>query len=220
MGHGMALRGAMMAGLLAAIIGLLALPSSAQNYVRPWTGEVGFGGALVVGGIGQDLSSGWEFRASFGRNLTRHLELGAEYEYDALGVTSSALRRLNQPAGDADLWSISAEPRWTFSRGKLGWYWTGGVGYYRRTVQFLQPTVASTIIFNPWWGYIGPVLVPASIVLGSISEGEFGANAGLGISARLPHSRGARVFAEIDYRWAHTHPTATTVLPITIGLRW
>lgn len=220
MPRGMAIRAGWTVFLLAGLLAGLALPGAAQTYIRPWTGDVGFGVAPVVGGIGKDLSTGWEFRASFGRNLTRHLAMQVQYEYDSLGVTSAALRRLKQPAGAADLWSISAEPRWTFSRGKLGWYVTGGAGFYRRTVQFLEPTVTPTFIFDPWWGYIGPVLVPANIILGAVAENAFGANAGAGVSARLPRSRGARVFVEVDYRWANTQPTATTLLPVTIGLRW
>ncbi|MGH9535936.1 MAG: hypothetical protein ACRD2E_13885 [Terriglobales bacterium] len=211
---------ALRAGLILALLAALELPSLGQTYLPHWTGDVGFGVAPVVGGIGKDLSTGWDFTAAFGRRLSRQLALQGEFDYDSLGVTGQALQALKMPAGAADLWSLSAEPVWTFRRGKLGWFVKGGVGYYRRTVRFLQPTFTSTFIFNPWWGYIGPALVPADIILGAVSENAFGANGGFGISARLPRSNGARVFVEVDYRWAHTQPTTTTLLPVTLGIRW
>ncbi|MCU1292783.1 MAG: hypothetical protein JWP08_1633 [Bryobacterales bacterium] len=39
----------------------------------------------------------------------------------------------------------------------------------RRTVTFTQPVLASTFVFDPWWGYYGPALVPASQNVGSVS---------------------------------------------------
>ena len=49
-------------------------------------------------------------------------------------------------------------------------YFTGGVGYYRRTIQFTQPTVAPVDIFDPFFGFFFfPTLVPANLVLGNIT---------------------------------------------------
>jgi hypothetical protein len=216
MARGSCLRGCLLVALLAAA----ALPGWSQAFRPRWTGEASFGVAPVVGGVGKHLSTGWELNGAFGRRLTRSFTLEGEFAYDSLGVTAAALRRLHVPAGAADVWSLSPEAVWNFARGRLGGYLRAGVGYYRRTVQFLQPTFAGTIIFDPWWGYFGPAIVPVNVVLGSVSENAFGANGGIGITARLPRGRGARVFLELDYRWANTHPTATTLLPVTIGIRW
>src|SRR5258707_1070007 len=88
-------------------------------------------------------------------------------------------------------------------------YVVGGAGYYRRKVEFLQPTVGVVDIIDPWWGYLGSVLVPANQVLGSVSENAWGVNGGGGVTVMLGTS-GVELFGEVRYHYAHTTPTKTT----------
>lgn len=186
-----------------------------------FTWKFGLGVTPVVGGIRQKLSTGFDFNAGAGYNFTPHFGVLGEFFYSGLGVTTQALRELSEPAGQADVWAVTVDPIWRFTpRRKVSAYVTGGIGFYRRTVQFLQPTTTVVTIFDPWWGYLGPALVPSAIVLGSVSDNALGANAGIGLAFRIAHSRGAKLFAEVRYDYANTANTATTLLPITFGFRW
>jgi hypothetical protein len=74
-------------------------------------------------------------------------------------------------------------------------------------------------VFDPWWGYVGPVVVPAQQILGSTTKDAWGANAGGGISVPLGDS-GAAVFAEVRYHFANTKPSSTAIVPVGFGIRW
>jgi hypothetical protein len=117
------------------------------------------------------------------------------------------------------MWSLTVGPMWRFPiGGMVDGYVLGGVGWYRRTVEFTQPTVGVIDVIDPWWGYIGPVFVPTNQVLGSVTKDAFGGNAGGGVSVKLGES-GAAVFAEVRYHYANTKPTSTAVVPVSFGLR-
>jgi hypothetical protein len=116
--------------------------------------------------------------------------------------------------------SLTAGPMWRFPiAAKVDGYVLGGVGWYHRTVEFTQPTVGVIDVIDPWWGYIGPVLVPTNQVLGSVTKDAFGGNAGGGVSFALGES-GAAVFAEVRYHYANTKPASTAIVPVSIGIRW
>jgi hypothetical protein len=113
------------------------------------------------------------------------------------------------------MWGLKERSSATWASG----YALGGVGWYRRTVDFLQPTVGVIDIVDPWWGYVGSVVVPANQVLGSVTSNAFGANAGGGVSIALGSS-GAEVFGEVRYHYANTKTSSTTVTPVSFGIRW
>jgi hypothetical protein len=98
-------------------------------------------------------------------------------------------------------------------------YVAGGAGWYRRTVEFTQPTLAVVDIIDPWWGYLGSEIVPANQVLGSVSNNAWGVNGGGGVSVVIGHS-GAELFAEVRYHYAHTSPTTTSIVPVSFGIRF
>ena len=58
----------------------------------------------------------------------------------------------------------------------------------RRTVQFTQATLAQATIFDPWWGYFGPALIPVNEVLGSVSSNAGAWDAGAGLDIPLPRT--------------------------------
>jgi hypothetical protein len=96
---------------------------------------------------------------------------------------------------------------------------TGGAGWYRRTVEFTQPTVAVVDIVDPWWGYLGSTIVSANQVLGSVANNAWGLNGGGGVSVALGQSA-AELFGEVRYHYAHTTPTTTEIVPIVFGVRF
>jgi hypothetical protein len=124
------------------------------------------------------------------------------------------------PDGNARVMSLTVGPKVHFPIARsLSGYVAGGAGWYRRTVDFTQPTVAVVDIIDPWWGYIGSEIVPANQVLGSVSRNAWGVNGGGGVSVALGHG-GTELFAEVRYHYAHINPTRTAVVPVTFGLRF
>jgi hypothetical protein len=94
-----------------------------------------------------------------------------------------------------------------------------GGGWLRRTVEFTQPTLAQTFVFDPWWGYFGPALVQVNQVLGSVTSDAGVFNVGAGINVPLPLPK-LHIFIESRYIHGFTESTNTTIVPITVGLRW
>ena len=114
--------------------------------------------------------------------------------FNQLGITRGKLNRLNQPDGGARVDSLTADPTFRLLAGDLNAYVLAGGGYLRGTVEFTQPTPAQTVIFDPWWGYFGPGLVPVQQVLGSVTSnsGVFDVGGGVNIPLVKKGPRGIR----------------------------
>lgn len=208
--------------VLAALIAVFIVPalaSAQSSYLHNLTFEFGGGVTPTVGQTRIDLTTGWNAVAGVGYNLDQELGVRLEFMYNGLGVSSAALRQVNVPAGNAHIWSLTVDPVLRFVNvGPFHTYAIIGGGYYRRTVQFTQPTTAVVNVFNPWWGYFGPVVVPANQVLGTVTKGAGGANAGLGMSVKV--GRGTSLYVEARYHYIWTASRATQILPVTFGIRW
>ena len=50
-------------------------------------------------------------------------------------------------------------------------YVVGGVGYYRRTIEFTTPVAVPVFIFDPFFGVFYNTLVSANQILGDITRG-------------------------------------------------
>jgi hypothetical protein len=207
--------------LLLTVLFCAAVWAMPQNSLfQKMTFEVGGGVTPTLGQTSIDLTTGWNAMGGIGYRFDRPLELRLEFMYDGLGVSQTALRRVDEPAGNAHIWSLTLDPVLHLgSVGPFRPYVIFGGGYYQRTVQFTQPTTAVVDIFDPWWGYFGPTLVPANQVLGTVTKGAGGANAGLGLSVKLGQGN-TRLFVEARYHYIWTERRATEILPVTFGLRW
>ncbi len=117
-------------------------------------------------------------------------------------------------------YSITVDPKisvWSGERANA--YILGGGGWLRRTVEFTQPTVAQTIVFDPWFGYFGPALVPANQVTGSFSQNAGVWDVGAGMNFPLPRTS-LKLYVEARYMDALTSSQHTTIVPITVGFHW
>jgi hypothetical protein len=194
--------------------------ASAQTEEHRWNFNVGAGVTPLVGDISGRLNTGWNVTVGGGYNFAPTFGVDVEYMYNGLGISNRVLNALDVPNGDAHVHSVTLNPIWRFRTGeRVGGYVIVGGGYYRRTVEFTQPTAAVVDIFDPWWGYVGPAIVPVNQVLGSVTSNAGGANAGLGMTIGLGHS-GMKFYGEIRYHYAATHRSRTQMLPITFGVRW
>jgi opacity protein-like surface antigen len=213
--------------LLTTISGTLVFLSAAAAQAQPppeplsrWNVEVASGVAATTGAISDRLTSGWNINLGAGYYINRTLEIEGNFTFNDLGVSSQVLTSLQVPDANARLMSLTAGPKVHFPiASNVNGYVMGGAGWYRRTVDFTQPTVGVIDIVDPWWGYLGSAIVPANQVIGSVSDNAWGVNGGGGVSVALGQS-GVDVFAEIRYHYAHMNPTTTSIVPITFGVRF
>ena len=193
--------------------------ASAQEEGHKWTGNVGVGYTPLLGALNQRLDNGWNVSFGAGYHFTEHFSLGGQVMYNGLGVSRGLLNELSVPNGNAHIWAFTAEPRLTFrARHSFTPYVIGGVGYYRRTVQFTQPTIAAIDVFDPFFGFF-PALIPANEVIGRVIRDGIGGNGGLGFQAPVGH-RGVKIFGEVRYHYSNGGGIPTRMIPMTIGVRF
>lgn len=185
-----------------------------------WTFDMGGGYSPLVGDISTRLDNGWNFRVGGGYNLTRHFTTTANYMYNGYGVSNRVLREAQVPNGNAHMWSITLDPKLRLNRSsKFDPYIVGGVGYYRRTVEFTQPALVPVFFFDPFFGVFFNTLVQANRVLGRITQDGVGGSLGAGLDVGLGNS-GLKFFSEARYHYADTGRIPTRMIPVTFGLRW
>ena len=139
------LRAVALATILTCYIGI----SAAQEAEHKWTANLGAGFTPLVGALDQRLDNGWNISFGGGYNFNDHFSLDAQVMYNGLGVSRGVLNELAVPDGNARVWAFTVEPRLNFApRRHFTPYIVGGVGYYRRVVEFTQPTVAAVTVFD------------------------------------------------------------------------
>ena len=200
---------------------LLAWPAAAQNTSK-FIFEVGGGATEPVRHNTENrLDTGFNFLVGGGVNLAPAFGVVAEFGYNQLGINSHVLQGMGVPDGSGRIYSLTLNPVVRFNpRGRFDAYLTGGGGYYRRTVEFTEPTVITVTAFDPFFGVFFPADIPAHTVLGSFTQNKGGLNAGAGVSVRVRGDSDAKFFAEARYHYMFTTPVATTYLPVTFGFRW
>jgi len=180
------------------------------------------GGGLttITGTDAGKLDHGGNLQLNSGYFFNRYFGITGNFMFSNLGITGAELNSLNVPDGRARIYSVTADPtvRVSLGHGFSAYALVGG-GYMRRTVEFSQPTFAQTIIFDPWWGYFGPALVPVNQILGSVTNNSGAFDVGGGVNIPLRKTQ-LHVFIEARYFKGFTSNTDTTVVPITVGFRW
>lgn len=198
----------------------VAMPLMAQNTNR-FTFNAGAGFTEPVRHSDGRLDLGFNAGAGAGFNFAPAFGIQADFNYSQLGLSSRALNAAGVPGGETRIYSVTLNPIVHLNpRGRFDTYLLGGGGYYRRTIELTQPTVAVVTAFDPFLGVFFPAAVPTNVVLGSFTQNKGGLNAGGGIAVRLRGDSNARFFAETRYHYLFTTPVRTTILPVTFGFRW
>jgi len=205
--------------LTAMLLTVFTLTLQAQSEHR-LTMNAGGGISPLVSDISHRLDNGWHVTVGGGLNITRHLSATLNYTYNGFGVSQRVLTEAKVPDGNSHLWSLTVDPKLRFSRShRFDPYLVGGVGYYRRTVQFTRPTIISALVIDPFFGAIFNTLVPADTVIGSITRDGVGGSGGAGFEVKLPRAT-VKFYTEARYHYADTGRIATRMVPITFGFRW
>lgn len=206
--------------MFSAVFLFAAMPVSAQTLeFNRWTFDAGGGLTPTIGPIHRDLGTGWNIVAGGGYNLTKNFGAELQLMYDGLGVSPSVISEFAVPGANAHLWGYTLDPFVRFRTSqRLGFYFIGGGGYYRRILNFTEPTTQLEEVFDPFFGF-QVIPISSNQTIGTITRVGWGGNIGAGITYKLGDS-GARFFTEVRYHYVDTYPAETEVLPITAGIRW
>jgi opacity protein-like surface antigen len=199
---------------------ILANRSLAQDEDHHFTAHIGGGLTTITGRDAGRLDHGGNLQIGAGYYFNRFFGITGNFMFNQLGITGRELLRLNVPDGNGRAYTFTVDPT---LRLPLGQHWSAyvvaGGGYLRRTIEFTEPTLAQTFIFDPWWGYLGPALVPVNQILGSVSSNAGAFDVGAGINIPLPVPR-LHLFLESRYVHGFTDKSNTSIVPITLGIRW
>lgn len=194
--------------------------AQSEETFHHFTLSAGAGLTTITGTDAGKLDHGGNLQLNGGYFFNRYFGITGNFMFSDLSITRAELNNLNQPDGAARVYSVTADPtlRLLLGRGFSAYVLAGG-GYLRRTVEFTQPTFARTFVFDPWWGYYGPGLVPVDVILGRVTNNSGAFDVGGGLNMPLPRTR-AKAFLEARYFKGFTSNTNTSVVPITFGIRW
>jgi opacity protein-like surface antigen len=199
---------------------LFVMPSQAQNTNR-FAFSAGGGFTTPVFKADGPLKIGLNANVGAGINANEHVGVMVEFGFNELGISERALSNLAMPDGSARMYSATLNPIVRFNpRGRMDFYLIGGGGYYRRTVEFTEPAIATVNVFDPFLGFIVPVNIVVDSVLDSFTQNKPGWNIGGGVTFQVAEDSNAKIFAEARYHQAMTDPETTTYLPVTFGFRW
>ena len=196
--------------------GLLAGSLSAQE-TSLFSFQVGGGFTQPVGNTGRHLDEGWNVQAGGGINFGPYVGAMIDVGYNSFGINSATLANIGVPGGDLHIFSATLDPIVHLNpHGHIDMYLTGGGGIYHRYQEFTQPAVATTVGFDPFFGFF-PAQVPVNQVLASYSINKPGIDAGAGISIGTKWH--GKFYAEARYNRIFTD-RHTDYIPVSFGFRW
>jgi opacity protein-like surface antigen len=180
------------------------------------------GGPTVPGKhAGSDFNTGFNLGAGVGYHPVPAFGVMAEFGFSRLGITDSSLENIGVPDGSGRIYSVTLNPMFHLNpTGRFDVYFIGGGGYYRRTIEFTEPSSAISTAFDPFYGIFFPVEIPTTTVLGSFSQNRGGINGGAGVAIRFGDDSRSSFFAESRYHYIFTSPVRTGYLPVSFGFRW
>jgi opacity protein-like surface antigen len=204
--------------LMAGILTMLGVPTYGQSM---FTFAVGGGPTVPGKHSGRNFNTGFNLTAGVGIHPVRAFGVMAEFGYNNMSITNTALQRIGVPDGSGRIYSVTLNPVVHLNpSGRFDVYLIGGGGYYRRTIEFTQPSSAIATAFDPFYGIFFPVEVPTTQVLGSYSQNKMGINGGAGVAIRFGEDTRSSFFAESRYHYIWTTPVRTAMIPVTFGFRW
>ncbi len=197
-----------------------------------FTFEAG-GGASAPAGDKADITWGGGFLIGGGFNINRNLAAFVEYQFLDNKVPGAVIAESGAQGGHYHIWSFTVDPVYDFfPKASNDVYAVGGGGFYRKVMDFTNPTQSCGFFY--YYYSCGT----SNQVVGSISSNQGGFNIGGGYQHRFGGMYGQsrmRVFAEVRYLEVLSpairsqsanglSPVSisadTKLLPITLGIRW
>lgn len=202
-------------------LGISIAPGLLKAQNTGFTFDAGAGFTAPVQHTDSRTNYGYNIVGRAGYNFTPRFGLLGEFSYNQLGLSPRFLATAGAPGGDIHTYSFTLQPMIHLkTAGRWGFYVTGGGGYYRRTFELTAPSVGQVTVFDPFFGFFYPAVVPVTQVLASRTQNKGGLNIGAGTEIRLSSGGRWRLFAEARYEYIYTSPLFTSYIPVTFGIRW
>jgi hypothetical protein len=186
---------------------------SAQEFSR-FTFDLGAGFTQPVGNTGRYLDDGWNVQGGVGINLTSHIGVLGQLDFNSMGMNGTALGTSGFPGGDIHVFSATVDPIYHLTPGRrFDVYAIGGGGLYHWSQQFSAPT---GVVSNSFAGSF-PLVIPNAGDQYSVNRP--GWNAGMGVA--LGTKWHGKIFAEA--RYVHVflnNGERGDYVPVTFGFRW
>ena len=197
-----------------------------ETYQR-FTAGVGGGFTSAIGEQSGKWDRGSHIEAGGGYFFNANLGVTGNLLFSSLGLSSAELSRLNQIDGSASVTGVTADPTFRFHVARnLSAYVLAGGGYLRRSVELTHNSSAQTVniggtqvTLDPGFAFFGPTQVSGTPISVRTTEGGGAFDAGAGVNVLLPRTR-LRLFVEARYMRGFTGTSTTTIVPITLGIRW
>jgi hypothetical protein len=203
-----------------------------RSFLSALTWEAGAGfNAPVENSVG-DITWGFNFNVGGGYQFNRRLSALIEYQFIHDKLPGQLIAEVGATGGYAHIWSFTVDPVVDlFPKSNNDVYVTGGGGFYRKVTSFTDPEPTEyCTYFYCGIGYV-------DTVVGHFSSNQGGWNAGAGYQHRLGGMYGdsrTKLFAEARYLKVLTpsvnsSPNGlgvatlnedTTIIPVTLGVRW
>jgi hypothetical protein len=203
---------------------ILAVPKAAaqeEPNSRPIT--IGVGG-MVAPSVDSGLKWGWDLMGGGGIAVTRwshhrdwRLYLNGNFLFEHLGVksqdlssTASSNSGLQGAIGaKARFYSLTFDPTLRFGgRHRFSGYVLGGVGWLRRSIDFTGSTSE------------GVLLQPTAPSILSPGSSSTAVDVGAGTNVRLGGPESVMWFAEVRYVRGLGINSTSTLVPVSVGVRW
>jgi hypothetical protein len=162
-----------------------------------------------------------------GYNITKKHAIVGEFLWSGLPSNLFVIQPVKAPFSSINLFALTVNYRRQFDRlggSPFGIYLTGGGGWYYRYVNidknYVVPpgTVCEPVYY--WWGYgCDPSGYVYTQTVASKGSSAGGLNTGFGFTIRFSDSNW-RFFTEARYHYGFTERIHSTVVPVTIGVRY
>jgi len=198
---------------------LFTMPVRAQDFLNHITAEAGAGFTFPLGRIAPRTQNGFNFVATAGPRFNRRFSVTLDFSLHYMDLKHF----LESPNSDVSvsqgsmlrIWSLTANPVYEFiKQERFTSYATGGYGVYNRKLLLAAPGVIPVTICDEFWNVC--VATSGEIITGDFSTYKGGYNVGGGVTF-TPH---IKFFVETRYHHMFTSNGATTVIPLTFGIRW
>ncbi len=200
-------------------VGALTAMSAFAQEIPRLAFDVSGGFTEPRGRLGNRTDAGWNVGAGVGYNFSSYVSLMGQFGFNELGVNTNTLNGLGFPAGHVRVASFTLEPViHLVPRSPVDVYVTGGAGLYRVSNEFTQPSLASAVGFDPFFGFYNAA-IPVDQVLSSYSVNKLGFNGGIGVAVGTKWH--GKVFGEARYARVKLNENRYfDYMPVSFGFRW